>query len=245
MDNDFFNFEEDALDFPFYNGKPSVSATGWLLLVIGALLYVGFCLELWNYVPGVENWPIFTTPIVGVLVLLLPLAFCSRGKLGLVIKMPKLKDMKVVILCVIGYIVFTIAMILILGAFGIVGNGNPMSSAAASAPLLVMLILFISLFAEELFKVIAMLLGMTVFYSFTKNRKNSMILAIVFSCIIFGLIHLTTYNFNIMQCLLIIGCGAVFHLYPYIKTKNVINSYITHVLIDFLLFLPVMLMGAG
>lgn len=242
MNSDFFKFEETDIDFPFYNGKPQMSMAGWLLLVIGLVLNAAFALGLWNYIPGARKLGIGIL-VVNVLVVLIPVAYCCRGKLGLVIRKPKLKDMKVVVICVIAYFAFTIAINMILMAFGVVGTSNPLGQVAARSPVGTIIILAVSLIGEEFFKLIAFILGMGAVYGITNSRKTSLIAGTVFCCIIFGLIHLSTYDYNIPQCLLLIGIGCVIHLYPYLKTKNLTNSYLTHILIDLVVFVPVMLMG--
>ena len=244
MGNDFFKFEENDLDFPFYNGKPSVSIIGWAVLTFGVILTIAFYFGLAAYIPGYEHWPFPLAAIVDILIILIPLAYCCKGKLGLIIKMPKLKDMKVVILCAIAYLVSTMAINMILEMFGVVGTSNPLGEAAAAAPLLVTVDLLVSLFGEELFKITIFLIVMAAAYHVTKNRKNSIIVGIVGACILFGLIHMPTYDFNIAQCMLLIGIGCVFHICPYVKTKNIVNSYITHLMIDFVIFLPFMIIGA-
>ena len=52
----------------------------------------------------------------------------------------------------------------------------------------------------------------------------------------FGIIHSGAYSGKIVQILLIQGLGSIFALYPYLKTKNMINSYILHLLVDFVPF---------
>lgn len=243
MNSDFFKFEDTDIDFPFYNGKPQMSAAGWLLLVIGLVLNAAFALGLWNYIPGATKLGIGII-IVNVLVVLIPVAYCCGGKLGLVVRMPKLKDAKVVVICVIAYFAFTIAINMILNIFGVIGTSNPLGQVAVRYPLGTLVILAVSLIGEEFFKLTALVLGMGAAYAITKDRKTSLIIGTVFCCIVFGLIHLSTYSYNIPQCLLLIGIGCVIHLYPYLKTKNLTNSYLTHILIDLVVFVPVMLMGA-
>ena len=243
MNSDFFKFEETDLDFPFYNDKPQMSVAGWLLLTIGLILNAGLALGLWNYIPGAERLGIGIL-IVNVLVVFIPVAYCCRGKLGLVVRMPKLKDMKVVVICVVAYFAYTIAINMILNIFGVVGTSNPLGQVAVRYPIGTIIILAVSLIGEEFFKLIALVLGMGAAYGITKDRKKSIIMGTVFCCIIFGLIHMSTYDYNIPQCLLLIGIGCAIHLYPYLKTKNLTNSYLTHILIDLMVFVPIMIMGS-
>ena len=243
MSNDFFKFEEEGIDFPFYNGKPALSLSGWLILAIGLILKVAFIFGLWNYIPGAAELPLLVLSIIDVAVLVIPVAYCCRGKLGLIFRKPRLKDFKVILICVVGYYVFSIVMVQLLILLGLSTSTNPLGDMNLSA-LYLLVELLISLLGEELFKLMTLVMGMALAYHITQKRKTSMIIGIIVSCVLFGLIHLGTYNFNLVQCLLIIGLGCVIHFYPYLKTKNLVNSYITHVLIDAVIFLPLMMMGS-
>lgn len=53
----------------------------------------------------------------------------------------------------------------------------------------------------------------------------------IVTMIAFGTAHAGTYG-TLLQVLLIQGLGSIFDLYAYIKTKNVLVSYIAHVLFD-------------
>lgn len=90
----------------------------------------------------------------------------------------------------------------------------------------------IQLMGEELFKVSVLLIAMGLIYYLTKNRKSALVFGAFASMMLFGLIHLTSYGNDIYQCIFIIGVGSIFHLFPYIKTKNVFNSYIVHIMLD-------------
>ena len=85
---------------------------------------------------------------------------------------------------------------------------------------------------EELFKVILLILVMSLVYYFSKNRKLSIVLAVIMTMIVFGAAHEGAYG-TLLQVLLIQGLGSIFDLYAYMKTKNVFVSYIAHLLFDF------------
>ncbi len=242
--NNFFNFEEKDLDFPFYNGKPQLKSTDWIILLAALILRIAFIFGLWNYIPFTAYLNPLIIGIIELLLLFIPIAYCCRGNLGLFLRKPEKKDLKVIIICVILYYVFSIAMALILRAVGVATATNPIGSMNASLPLVLILVLIL-LFGEELFKFSTLIMSMAVAYRFTDDRKTSMIIGIIVSCILFGLIHLGTYQFNVLQCLLIIGIGCVIHFYPYLKTKNLTNSYITHIIIDLIVIIPVFLIGLG
>jgi membrane protease YdiL (CAAX protease family) len=101
------------------------------------------------------------------------------------------------------------------------------------------------LFGEE---VITLLPFLALLQVFTRGlglgRKGAIIGAWLVSSVIFGLIHLPTYDWNLIQCLVIIGTARMVLTLPWIMTKNIWVSTGAHILNDWLL-LGVGLLGAG
>lgn len=224
---DFFSFEDEGLDFPFYNGEPLLSKFDYVVLLLplilfGIYLYVDFPIDLGIY-----------APVVICLLFLIPIAYVCRGKLNLIFKKPKKQDLKVILICFIAYMIFSYMMVALLISLGFTFASNSADTVNNTSLLLIVLIM-IQLMGEELFKVSLLLLGMSVVFHVTRNRKISLIISVIVCMILFGLSHLSTYNGNVIQCLLVIGLGTFIHLFPYLKTKNIVNSYIMHVLIDVL-----------
>ena len=93
---------------------------------------------------------------------------------------------------------------------------------------------FFQLMGEELFKVFILLMVMFAVYRFTQNRGLAITLAIIVTLFVFGIAHSRAYSGRLLQILLIQGLGSIFDLYAYMKTKNVMVSYILHLLIDFI-----------
>ena len=234
MNSDFFKFEDEDIDFPFYDGNPLLSLKEWAVLALGIIVYVAIAFGALLAIPGFSKDLLSDiSDILPVVVLLLAVFYCCHGKLGLVFKKPKLNDFKVIILCFIGYLIFSAVMNMLLGSAGLSKGTAAGDSAVSPASLIIKeLFVIVGMVGEELFKFAILIMAMAFVYGFTKNRKTSVAVGIIVCCIVFGLLHLRAYGFNIVVCLLIGGIGCVIHLYPYLKTKNLSNSYITHVLID-------------
>jgi len=100
----------------------------------------------------------------------------------------------------------------------------------------------IQLFGEELLTIVPFLAIMWLCASvFNMSRKTSILLAWVVSAIIFGLLHLPTYQWNIMQCLLTISIARLVLSLAYMKTKNIWVSAGAHIFNDWFLFtMPLM-----
>jgi len=99
------------------------------------------------------------------------------------------------------------------------------------------------LFGEELITIIPFLV---ILQFATKNlklsRKHAVTIAWILSAIIFGAVHLKTYNWNIVQAVIGISMARLVLTFPYIKTKNIWISTFVHVLNDWCLFLPALLL---
>jgi hypothetical protein len=62
--------------------------------------------------------------------------------------------------------------------------------------------------------------------------------------LVFGALHLPTYDWNLVQCIVIIGTARMVLTLAYIVTKNIWVSTGAHVINDWLL-LGMALLGAG
>lgn len=202
------------------------------MLAIGPILTLATIFGLIDYIPGAGNviTGIFR-PVWFCLITLLPVTYVCREKLSIFFKMPKRGDIKIILACFILNSLFTIGMAALLDLLGFKLSNNT-STIAHAVFTTNNIFLLIQLIGEELFKVSLLLCIMALIYHFSENRKLSVVISTLLVMLVFGLMHLPAYNWNFIQSLLIIGLGAIFDLFPYLKTKNVTNSYIVHVLID-------------
>jgi uncharacterized protein len=68
------------------------------------------------------------------------------------------------------------------------------------------------------------------------SRRAAVIGAWVLSAVLFGLLHLPTYQWNLVQCLVVIGSARLVLSLAYMKTKNIWVSPGAHILNDSILF---------
>lgn len=231
---DFLKIDEDFWEFPFYSGNPKISKTAWAILAIAVLFELSTIIGLLAFLP-LQEIPLEILSILPCIILLLALAYACKGKLGMFFKMPTLDDVKLIILFYILNMAYSLAMIFVLEALGVpTAPNSALPQQSIYGVISNDLIMLVALMEEELFKVILLILLMAAIYFFTKNKKTSVVLAVILNLIIFGLCHLSAYNGNVVQCIVVIGLGSFFTLFVYLKTKNIVNSYIVHVLYDFL-----------
>ena len=217
-----FEFMDDGIDIPFYNGTPKLSTVEWGLVLASILLTIGYLTVIritGEYLPVA----IFLTSVI-------PALYICKGNYNIFFKKPKLRDIKIIILCLIGIYIYTIAIGFILQ--NLVGNMAAHASTNDPASLMTLIIMCIQLMGEEFFKILLLLLIMFVLYKYTNNRSISLFVGLILSMAIFGLVHYNAYSGRIIQILFIQGFGAIFEYYAFLKTKNVWISYIIHVLRD-------------
>ena len=228
------NFLEDGVDFPFYNDIPKLSVGEWLLLLAAVIIML-----LLITVPGLKT---DYSPIILCLIMLIPALYVCKGDYSLFFKKPKKRDILTIILCVIASYVYTIAVAIILQfVLGYPLSQNAVLTKFSSPTVFLIISTLMQLMGEEFFKIFMLLIIMYVVYKSTNNRGLSISVGVILTLLIFGLAHSGAYSGRILQILLIQGVGSIFDLYAYMKTKNVVVSYIVHVLIDYIPFVYVML----
>jgi hypothetical protein len=224
----FFKFENENIDFPFYNGKPLLSTPDWLILLAGVLAFIGL---LFIRTPFDNN----TISVLLCLSVLIPIIYVSKGKFELIFRKPKRKDIKLIILCLIGYYIYTLSITIVIDVLHMAPVENAVFSVDMN--LVFWITVFIQLLGEELYKLSVFLILMHLLYKFTNDRKISLICSAIMTLLSFGLLHYHSYNGNLAQIICVIGIGGLIYFYPYLKTKNIVIAYIVHILIDAIPFL--------
>ncbi|WP_407415379.1 type II CAAX prenyl endopeptidase Rce1 family protein [Methanobrevibacter sp.] len=219
-----FEFLEDGTDIPFYNGIPKLSKIEWFILLAAVILMaINITTKI---LPLIDN----LFPIIFCLLGVVPALYVCKGNYSIFFKIPRLKDVKLIIGCVIANYLYTIIIAILLLALGVDLASH---SSSSSAPTLASYTFqAIQLWGEEFFKIFLLLLIMFGVYKYTNNRKLSLISGILVTLIVFGLLHYNAYGGKIIQILLIQGFGSIFELYAYLQTKNVVVSYLIHLIVD-------------
>jgi hypothetical protein len=239
--------EDPVGDFPFYNGVPvSLSAAQWLFVM--AAVVVGFLVLV---LP--TPWPAgpLGALIPAVLFPLIPLAALARvapGHWKVLFGKVRGRELRLML----GFALLNIVVSMSVGA--LVRALADVTPNAATAQLGGMdtagRIAFFAktlpqLFGEEVVTILPFLAVLTLLSSrFGVGRKGAVVGAWLISSLLFGLIHLPTYDWNWVQCIVIIGTARMMLSLAWILTKNIWVSTGAHILNDWLLFTATML-GAG
>ncbi len=228
---DMFKFEREGLDFPLYNDK-SVRPVHIIAMLAGA---AAILLGLFLFDLGM--WGTCALILIGTLV---PFLWAARGRIGAVIKAPKLADIPLILgMLLLGFVFATIVSLLMQFVLGMQGSAHPITHAAPSdVNFSVVASMALQLVGEEMLIVNILVSALWFVYQKTGNRKQGVIVGIVASLLVFSLAHIGTYD-SLLQILLIQGVGHIFCLFGYLKTKNLLVSYTIHLLNNMLPILAV------
>lgn len=218
-----FQFMDDGIDVPFYNGIPELSNFDWIVVFI-AVLFVAGAISFLPIPDNVLPFVLFAVPTLAAL-------YISRKNYGIFLKRLKRKDFTTIILCLIAIYLYTFIMTMVL-QFAANYTTTPHVSFNETVTLWSLVVTVVQVFGEEFFKILLLILLMYVIYRFTQNRTVALYVGLVISMVIFGMLHYAAYDHRILQIIFITGFGSFFEYYAYLKTKNVFVSFIIHALRD-------------
>jgi membrane protease YdiL (CAAX protease family) len=170
---------------------------------------------------------------------LLALALAAPGRWQAIFRRVGARDVLLMFGFAILNIVITLSVGAALKAFGTV-SGNAGIADAANLEGAQLASFFakvaLQLLGEELLTILPFLAILWFCYAKGAMGRNAAVLtAWLVSAIIFGLLHLPTYNWNWVQCLVIIGSARLVLTWAYVWTKNIWVSTGAHIINDWLL----------
>ncbi len=231
MTNDFFRFEDKKYDLPFLKGDSRFTTKNVAILLIGFLI----CVVTGFIIPPDGN--VILRTILFAIPQLLVVVYVFKDDMSNIFRMPKPRDIIIVIIGLILMFVFEILANFIGAALGITFQTN---NSVNGAPLILIIRAIIQLLGEELVKFIPLIIITAYLYK-SIGRKAAIIVALIISQIIFAFIHIPAYGFSIGFLLLYMGFASIVLPLVYIKTKNLLLSYLIHLIFDLCAFLPFLL----
>lgn len=229
--SEFFKFEKNGRDFPYYKHNPKLSKTAWIILLLSIptafLMYSIF---------GIASE--FIGSLLFLSTMLIPLLYFSNWDYSLMFHKPTKNEIILAVGLFIGYLIYAVAIDTILGSFSTSSQVTP-ETMDVTVEMTVCLIY--SMMAEELVKFIPLMFLLRLFYKFSNNRKLSVIISTIIVLICFGMLHYDPYLTPLVSVIFIQGFGSIFEVYGYLKTKNLFVPYISHILTDGVIFILVLL----
>lgn len=227
----------DGVDLPYYDGRPvGLSGARWGGLVLSVLLTITV-LSVW---PFGERWGLVAGQVLFLLIPLVALMVLVPQHWTALWRRFRARDLGVVL----AYWLLTLAVQAVVGlALRAVDSSAGADPAAAekltgSEAVLHFAGSLPQLMGEELLAILPLLA--VLWLGYTKlgwSRRTSIVVAVVVSSIWFGLVHLPTYDWNVLQAVVGIGLVRVPLTLAFIRTKNLWVSFGSHVLVDWLIFL--------
>jgi len=239
--------EDPGRDFPFYRGRPvALSGPQWLLVLTGVL--VGLIVVAF---PPTVLTSGLARMVLALLLVALPLAalaLVARGHWRVLFGPVGRHEIKWMILFALLNFLVSMSVGALLKPF-VDFQSNPTVAGIADQATAEQWLLFIrtapQLLGEEIITILPFLALLTLFTQrLGRGRKAAILWAWLLSALFFGLIHLPTYDWNLIQCVVIIGIARLVLTLPWIMTKNLWVSTGAHILNDWTLF-SMQLLGAG
>lgn len=226
MNNDFFSFENTKLDFPFYTNNPKLSKSSWAGLILSIIL--GYFLLSVSYVG----------PVLMCAVMLVAVLYCLKWDYKRIFQKPSLNDIGWAVVMVFAYMAYATVMEHLLTYHGV----NEAYDVVVNRVFDAIFTLIFQMMGEELIKFILFVFFLYIIYKYTQKRKISIVLSVFTTLIIFGSMH--AIGISLLISILVQGIGSVFHIFLYVKSKNLMISYISHFLTDAIATVMI-LMSAG
>lgn len=222
---------DNTRDFPYYNHNPRISKKAWIIL----LLLIPISMLIYGLISQISD---ILGSLIFCLLLLIPLLYFSNWDYGLLFKKPAKNEIILAALMFAGYIIYSIIIGTILDIANLSGTGL---EEAITVNLENIVALIFSMMAEELIKFIPLMFFLRLFYKYTDNRKLSIALSSSIILIFFGLLHYAPPYSTLISVLALQGFGTIFELYGYLRTKNLLVPYISHLLTDGFIFTLILL----
>lgn len=222
---------DETRDFPYYKHNPRLSKKAWVTLI----LLFPIALSVYDFIP--TNSEIISS-MAFCLVLLIPILYFSNWDYTLLFKKLERNEIILAVLMFAGYMVYSLIVGTALDAANLSGTGL---DQALVINLESTVALIFSIMAEELIKFIPLMFFLRLFYKYTNNRNLSIAISSTIIMIGFGLLHYEPPYSTLISVLALQGFGTIFELYGYIRTKNVLVPYISHLLTDAVVFILIML----
>jgi uncharacterized protein len=239
--------EDPNTDFPYYNGLPtSISGRQWLFVIVSVVVaFLALALPinwpngtLWKFIPALA---LPCIPLIA-LAMVAPIHWKAIfGKVGAreLRLMLGFALLNIIVSMSIGVAVNTLTEVTSNAAISELGNLNTADRLIFFAKTIP------QLFGEE---VITIMPFLAILYWLTKSfgvgRKGAIIGAWLLTALVFGLVHLPTYDWNWVQCIVVIGSARIMLTLPWLMTKNIWVSTGAHIINDWLLF-GMTILGAG
>ena len=220
--------------FPLANVKTSRLIIS-LICVVFSYLFValpqGYLLSL-----GIGSFELSIVQMGGFIVYAIAALMVLGGWRAFKDLAPKLPASKIPLIFFYAFVSMVFAMVS--AAFVDNLQANPIINIAAISPVFTVLtglLLIFQLFIEELLAVLSFICIYHLASKASVSSRRALVIALIISVLLAACVHIPTYNFNILQSLLVIGGARLGLGLAYAHAKNFWVAYLAHLLYDFVL----------
>jgi membrane protease YdiL (CAAX protease family) len=233
---------KDRSDFPFYAGVPvSLSGPQWLVVLAGVAIAFYLLTASWTHPQ--QPWGMWIPVLLFCGVPLAALALVAGRHWTALFHRLSGRDLQLMVrIAALNLVVTLLVGALVTGLHH--GSANPlfqsMGGADATTRIMAFAAMVPQLLGEELLTILPFLALLWCLSTRLKlQRRTAVVVAWVLSAIPFALLHLPTYQWDLIQCLVIIGSARLVLSLAYLFSRNLWVSTGAHVINDWTLF------GAG
>ncbi|ODT47733.1 CPBP family intramembrane glutamic endopeptidase [Devosia sp. 63-57] len=233
-------------DYPYYNGETVAITPGGWALVVASCAMAFLVLTFWPF----PNFPLnFVSAALFTAIPLVALMAVSGWRPPAMFRPFGAKDIAIAI----GFGLLTIACSFVAGfilsRFIDMTPNNVATSVASMGFVETLAFLsptLIQLVGEEVVTILPLLGVMWLCATRLRmTRHSAIIVAVAVSTLWFAALHLPTYDWNILQCLVTIGTARIVLTMSYLLTRNLWVSSLAHIINDWSLFFTSFLLGHG
>ncbi|MFO1394127.1 MAG: CPBP family intramembrane glutamic endopeptidase [Steroidobacteraceae bacterium] len=230
--------EPKGEDFPYYaDDPPSISTAGWLLVLAGIVAGFAALVAPLPFEDGILSGWLRAAAFVGLPLFALRMA--AHGRWRAIFRRVGRRD----VLLMFGFAILNIIVSMSIGALlktygSVTTNGGVAGAADLEGARLASFFakVGLQLFGEELITILPFLALLSYFNARVGLSRNASVLAAwLLSAIAFGLLHLPTYDWNFVQCLVVIGSARLVLTWAYVSTRNIWVSTVAHIINDWTL----------
>ena len=237
----------ETRDFPFYDGRPiRISAAGWALVLAGCA--VGFLALTLSPLIGRSDAVRLSAIAVFVAAPLVALALASGGRWTAIFHRPTLRDVRIGLAFAPLNLLVTAAIALLVMRRGVT-SANPVAALLPQMTDGDLAVFFAGtvpqLLGEELVTILPFLAVLSGMIALRAPRPVAIGVAWLSTSLLFGALHLPTYQWRLGQVLLVIGAARVVLTGAYLLTRNIWSSFIAHLAHDWTLFAAILAIHAA